>query len=315
VKSGRPPVSYIVPAFNCALFLSAAVESIFEGNLEAGDEVVIVDDCSTDETPEVIAAIGSRHESVQAIRHRENRGTAAASRNTGISCARHDLIFCLDSDNLLLPGSMPGLIAHMAASGADAAAFGELHYFQTSPADVSHKWIFRAEVTLADAMAGVVWPGPSGNYMFSRESWLRAGRYPEPYLENRSLDSWAFAIRQLGTGSRMVTLPSTWYYHRYGHDSHYVQNWRRGNQSLAALAGLMPLLDQFETKDVEYLFSANGRNTWFDHLAERPIRVRRLPRGQNGAVELPRPGPRRRLSGALASVGRAVEGWIGRRLR
>ena len=43
-------ISFIIPAYNCAKFLSDAVNSIFNGNFAVGDEVIIVDDASTDNT-------------------------------------------------------------------------------------------------------------------------------------------------------------------------------------------------------------------------------------------------------------------------
>ena len=47
----REPVSFIVPAYNCARTIRQTIGSIFEGNFEAGDEIIVVDDCSTDSTP------------------------------------------------------------------------------------------------------------------------------------------------------------------------------------------------------------------------------------------------------------------------
>jgi glycosyltransferase involved in cell wall biosynthesis len=281
----RLPISFVVPAYNCQTTIQETLESITSSNLQELDEIIIVDDSSTDDTPRILDRLQKQHASVKLVSHRHNRGTAAAARNTGIEAASHHLIFCLDSDNLLLGSSIRPLVRRLFTSGAEAAAFGEIHYFQRDPAEITHKWVFPEEVTLAGALAGVVWPGPSGNYLFTRRSWLRAGRYHEPYLENRSLDSWMFAIRQLGTGTHFVTLPGTWYCHRYGHESHYVQNWQRGNQSLVGLIGLIPLLELLEEEDVEYLFSKEGRTGWYDHLKEHPIRVKGHQSGESGVVE------------------------------
>jgi glycosyltransferase involved in cell wall biosynthesis len=285
MTGSREPVSFIIPAYNCAHTIRQSVGSILDGNLEAGDEIILIDDASTDETPRVLDQMQKSHPYTKVITHRENKGTAAAARNTGIEIARNELIFCLDSDNILLAGSVRPLAAHLFQTGADAAAFGELHYFRTDPQNVTHKWIYKDSITLADALAGVVWPGPSGNYLFTRESWKRAGRYHEPYLENRSLDSWTFGIRQLATGSMFVTLPGTWYFHRYGHESHYVQNWRRGNQSLAALIGLIPFLDLLDESDVDYIFSPGGRESWYEKLSEHPLKVKLGSPGEDGRIQ------------------------------
>jgi len=280
----REHVSFIIPAYNCAGTIRQTVASIYDGNFEAGDEIILVDDCSTDSTPNLISEMQRTRDSIRVVRHHHNRGTAAASRNTGIEFAVHSLLFCLDSDNVLAARSLTPLWNRMRAAKAEIAAFGEIHFFRTRPDVVTHKWLFKESVSLSDALSGTVWPGPSGNYLFTRESWERAGRYHEPYLENRSVDSWVFGIRQLGTGSKMVTLPGTWYFHRYGHQSHYVRNAQRGNQSLAALVGLIPLLDLIEEQEVEYLFSRDGRYAWYENLAGHPIAVKAAKPGKDGQI-------------------------------
>ena len=59
--NGLPRVSFVMPVFNRPLFLCAAVESIFAGNFRSGDELIIVDDGSTDSTPGVIAELVKEH--------------------------------------------------------------------------------------------------------------------------------------------------------------------------------------------------------------------------------------------------------------
>ncbi len=277
-------ISFVIPAYNCADTIADAIGSILDHNLEAGDEIIVVNDCSTDQTANVIEELQNTTDCMHVIGHRVNKGTAAAGRNTGVEQAANELIFCLDSDNVLQPGSVSALQRHLFNTGADAAAFGQIRYFTDRTTDTTHRWIYNDEITLADALAGHYWPGPSGNYLFTKGSWRRAGRYYEPSLENQTADSWIFGIRLLGTGSRMVTLPNTWYYHRYGHQSHYVRNSSKGNQSLAAMIGLIPFLELLEERDVEYIFSRAGRYEWYEKLQERPLRVKAHKPGRNGRV-------------------------------
>ncbi len=142
-------VSFVIPAYNCAETVREAVESILDGNIECGDEIILVDDCSTDQTADVLNDLKAQYSRIKLrlLAHRINRGTAAAGRNTGIEHARNELIFCLDADNLLVPGSVHQLKDHLRSTGADAAAFGEIYYFVETPEDVTHKWIFTDTVT------------------------------------------------------------------------------------------------------------------------------------------------------------------------
>ncbi len=280
--SDSKPVSFITPAYNCAETVRETVESIFNGNFSTDDEVIIINDCSTDNTSEVLAELQAQYPAIRILNHHVNKGTAAASRNTGIEQSNNDLIFCLDADNVLVPGSVPKLKEHLLAMKADAAAFGEMHVFVHATRAINYKWVFQAEITLADALAGFIWPGPSGNYLFTKQSWLKAGRYFEPTLINQTIDSWGFGISQLGTGAKMVTLPNTYYLHRQGINSHYVREHSRGNQSLAALAVLFPFLDMIHDDDVNYIMGCKGRYTWFADLEKRTLRMRDGITGKTG---------------------------------
>jgi len=298
-----PPVSFFIPAYNCAGTLAQTVVSICEGNLRDGDEVVIVNDGSADDTANVIRSLQEQYGSISTFAHRHNRGGGAA-RNTAVENARHDLLFCLDSDNVLASGTVAGLVVHLQDTGADVASFGELHYFRERVAETTHKWVFKSgQITLADYLAGWVVPGASGNYLFTRDSWLRGRGYPE---FAGALDAWGFGLRQVATGQKVVVMPGSHYHHRYGHDSYWVRESRRGNTSLTALQLLIPFLDQLSVRDVDYIMSARHRLVWFDHLEQRPLHVKSGERGESGRSEgtaqaaQPGRGLTRRLAGALA---------------
>ena len=91
-------VSIVVPTHNYGHFLPQALDSVLS-QMDVDLEVIIVDDGSTDETPEVIAGYA---DSVSSIRQ-DNRGLSAA-RNTGLAVARGQFIVFLDSDDILGPG-------------------------------------------------------------------------------------------------------------------------------------------------------------------------------------------------------------------
>jgi glycosyltransferase involved in cell wall biosynthesis len=93
-------VSVVIPTYNRARFLPAAVASVRAQSYPC-DEIVIVDDGSSDNTSEVVAALGP---GVRLIRQ-ANSGPAAA-RNRGIDEARGDLVAFLDTDDRWLPGKL-----------------------------------------------------------------------------------------------------------------------------------------------------------------------------------------------------------------
>jgi glycosyltransferase involved in cell wall biosynthesis len=274
LKSEKHSVSFIVPAYNCAETIEETIVSVFEGNFEDGDEIIVINDSSTDHTIEVIERIRVKYPAIQLLHHRINKGSAAASRNTGIEQAQNEILFCLDADNVLASRSIAKLKKYLLENKADAAAFGEIHYFKEQKKEnVKFKWSLAREISLSIGLNEIEKnPLSSGNYMFTRESWIRAGRYNESV--GGAWDSWAFGFCQLATGSKMITLPDTHYYHRYGYESTYFRDIKKANVSLTALRIIIPFLHLLDERDVEYIMSKKGRYTWVDTLKERPLRVK-----------------------------------------
>jgi glycosyltransferase involved in cell wall biosynthesis len=94
------PVSVIIPTHNRAHLITRAVTSVLSAT-RPEDEVIVVDDGSTDDTAGVLATFHGRIRYVRT----ENRG-AGAARNHGIRLARHPLIAFLDSDDEWMPDSL-----------------------------------------------------------------------------------------------------------------------------------------------------------------------------------------------------------------
>jgi glycosyltransferase involved in cell wall biosynthesis len=102
-------ISVVMPAYNCAGFIQQALDSVLAQDYEP-KEVIVVDDGSSDATPDVVRSYGG---SVRLIRQ-ANAG-AAAARNTGVAAANGELIAFLDSDDSWRPGKLSAQAAYLAA--------------------------------------------------------------------------------------------------------------------------------------------------------------------------------------------------------
>jgi len=101
VKHPEPPfVSVIIPTYNRSWSLREAIDSVLAQD-RCRFELIVVDDGSTDDTPEQLRSYGDRLTVVR----QENRGVSAA-RNTGIRHASGSLIAFLDSDDQWLPDKL-----------------------------------------------------------------------------------------------------------------------------------------------------------------------------------------------------------------
>lgn len=85
-------ISVVMPCYNAGKYVARAIESTLAQTRPVG-EVIVIDDCSTDDSPEV----ASRYP-VAILRTPGNSGPSAA-RNLGIAAARGDLIAWLDADD------------------------------------------------------------------------------------------------------------------------------------------------------------------------------------------------------------------------
>lgn len=97
---GAAVISVIIPTYNRAAFVREAVASVL-GQSSLPGEVIVVDDGSTDETRQSLAAFSRQIHYVRA----PHAGVSAA-RNAGIKLARGEWLAFLDSDDLWLPGKL-----------------------------------------------------------------------------------------------------------------------------------------------------------------------------------------------------------------
>ncbi|GHF48410.1 glycosyl transferase [Streptomyces mashuensis] len=114
-------LSVIVPFFNVEPYAPDALRSL-RANAREDFEFLLVDDASTDGTPEVLARAEREAQdlpgSVRVLRHDANQGLATA-RNTGLDAARGTFVTFLDGDDWLAPGHLARLVAAAEALGVD----------------------------------------------------------------------------------------------------------------------------------------------------------------------------------------------------
>jgi succinoglycan biosynthesis protein ExoO len=106
--------SVVIPAYNAAPFIARALASALA---EDPLEVVVVDDCSTDDTRAAVTAYADPR--IRLLSTETNSGPAGA-RNVGLAAARGDWIAVLDADDAFLPGRLARLEA--LTEGADIVA-------------------------------------------------------------------------------------------------------------------------------------------------------------------------------------------------
>lgn len=104
-------VSIITPAYNASGYITETIDSIKNQTYEDW-ELIVIDDCSTDNTVEVVNQYQLQDKRIRLIRAEINGGVATA-RNLGLQVAKGDYIAFLDSDDLWKPEKLEKQLAFM----------------------------------------------------------------------------------------------------------------------------------------------------------------------------------------------------------
>jgi glycosyltransferase involved in cell wall biosynthesis len=112
-------VSVVIPTFNRSELVRQAISSAIN-QTSPPDQIIVVDDGSTDDTAQVVRAFGSAVKYV----HQENGGVGRA-RNTGVAHARGEYILFLDSDDTLRPQAIEHLASALERSPTAGMAYGQ----------------------------------------------------------------------------------------------------------------------------------------------------------------------------------------------
>ncbi|MCW5891967.1 MAG: glycosyltransferase family 2 protein [bacterium] len=151
-------ISVLIPTYNCGPWLGASLDSILP-QLEPGDELVVVDDGSTDDTPAVLAAYGERLRVVPG-RH----AGLPAARNLCLAEARGDWIAFHDADDVAAPDRLAVARAWLAAHAEFDAVFQNGARMEDGSPVVPDRIAARCDgrrVGVADLFAGfpIYWQG------------------------------------------------------------------------------------------------------------------------------------------------------------
>lgn len=213
----RPAASIIIPVHDGEAFILRAVGSALAQTL-ADVEVIVVDDASTDHTPDLIAETAQRDARVKPLFLTRNLGPSAA-RNRGLDIARGRWVAILDADDWFLPGRLAALIARAEAADADLISDDLLLHDEEAGAPVGPMFGAEPLPPVIEA-AAFVWgnlPDPRQprrglgflKPLMRRDFLERQGlRYPEAM---RFAEDYAFYLAALMAGGRWIAAPEAGY--------------------------------------------------------------------------------------------------------
>lgn len=102
-------LSYIIPTYNAIETVGRTLDGIYATSLPEKDfEVIVVDDCSKDNTCELVERYAQKHSNLQLLRQPRNHRQGAA-RNRGLDIAKGEYVTFVDSDDIILEGIVSAL--------------------------------------------------------------------------------------------------------------------------------------------------------------------------------------------------------------
>jgi hypothetical protein len=117
--SGEPPITVVTPVFNGASWIRETLESVLAQDYPGKLEYIVLDDGSTDGTPDLLSPYAER--GVRIVSH-TNIGEAHTV-NRGAALASHDLFAVVNADDPLLPGWAHGMAEAFVADPDLSAAY------------------------------------------------------------------------------------------------------------------------------------------------------------------------------------------------
>ncbi|GGN04016.1 hypothetical protein GCM10009721_34270 [Terrabacter tumescens] len=284
--SPQPLVSVVVIVYNDARRLPTAVRSVLRQSLRRL-EVIIADDCSTDDTPAVAQSLVDSDPRVRYVRLPHNSGGCGAPRNAGIEMATADRVMFLDSDDRLERHACKNLLEALEDADADfSMGLVRREYMDTKRQTLWYPAFFRERKVIEsiDEMPELIEEALSVNKLYRRE-FLDSHRIRFP--EDIHYEDQVFTIQAYTMARRIAIIPENVYLWRIfptaatksiSNQRHRLDNFRsrlEAHRRIDAYLDAIGLAHVQRTKDRKFL-SHDMRLYLADVVAGDPATTREV---------------------------------------
>lgn len=116
IQSDAPSLSVVIPVYNEERTLAEVIGNVL--GIPQVHEIIVVDDCSSDATPAILAQLARKHPQLRCFRHERNLGKTAAVR-TGFALSTGKIVIVQDADLEYDPAEIPDVIDPIVKGKAD----------------------------------------------------------------------------------------------------------------------------------------------------------------------------------------------------
>jgi glycosyltransferase involved in cell wall biosynthesis len=194
-------VSIIIPVYNGEKYLRECIDSALTQSYQPA-EVIVVDDCSTDETWQIIESYGDK---IAKYRHagNANKGTAAAL-NTGIRASKGEFIRWLSADDVMLPNGLSKVFTWLNERNESV----EDSIFYTSYDIIAQDGSLIKKKLASQKPASKLWTGYFGNgstTLIHKKVFEKVGLFDETLPHTEDLEFWLRATMLHGIQLKCIT--------------------------------------------------------------------------------------------------------------
>jgi glycosyltransferase involved in cell wall biosynthesis len=189
----------LLPVYNGEKYVAATIESILTQSFE-DFEFLILDDGSTDHTPEILAACARQDSRIRLLRH-DNHGVGYTL-NRGLIEARGELVAEIGADDLALPGRLMKQVAFLSSHADHVLVGGYLRIIDPNDTPVGVRRYPTSDPGLRNALP-LYNPFASPSIMYRRNDALAAGGYSSRF---RACEDYDFILR-LARRGRVANVP------------------------------------------------------------------------------------------------------------
>jgi len=210
----------LMAVYNDEKFVAQCIESIVP-QLTDNMELVIVDDCSSDRTKEILEFFSNADSRIRIIRNAENRG-AGYSRYLGVKEAKGKYIIIMDSDDICIQGRFEKQIVFLDENNDIDIVGGSVIEIDNN----NQQGSMRSMPLSHDQIAKNIWACPIAQptVAFRRDQILLAGNYNPDLLRREDYELW-FRCLKAGLSFQNLSEPLTYY--RFTPNTHRKQNLKR----------------------------------------------------------------------------------------
>jgi len=254
-----PAVSVIIPVYNAEVYFSDIIKKVINQTL-SNIEIIVIDDCSTDNTYDLICKYSASDSRVTVLKNEKNSG-AGVSRNKGLLVASGEYVIFLDDDDFVEEDMLEKLFITASEHKTDVVVFRSQFSDWHTKAPTNTPWtiredllpsadVFSAEQIQHDFFRAFVW-WPWDKF-YNREHLLATGIF---FQEIRTSNDLYFTASQMLLANRIAIFPEILIHHSISREASLENTRERSWQcALEALTELRHFLND------RSLYSSRGKD-------------------------------------------------------